>query len=179
MPVGIAFKTLRTGERFACPEVGGRGPGNKRLCVCLIQCDSSDHDESTDVMRVLYARAGTPHCTEHDLPLQSQTVSQMVDAVLALPLDTRLVILAPVAREKKGEFLELFAEMQAQGFVRFRINAKAYEFDDVLLTHQFNPAVFGLALIRLVGSNGRCGTGAKGSEPGCSNPVFACQGIHH
>ena len=135
--------------------------------------------EIHDYLRLLYARAGTPYCPEHNLPLQSQIVSQMVDAVLASPLDTRLMILAPVAREKKGEFLELFAEMQAQGFVRFRINAKAYEFDDVLLTHQFNPAVFGLALIRLVGSNGRCGTGAKGSEPGCSNPVFACQGIHH
>ncbi len=135
--------------------------------------------EIHDYLRLLFARAGTPYCPEHNLPLQSQTVSQMVDAVLALPLDTRLMMLAPVAREKKGEFLELFSEMQAQGFVRFRINGKAYEFDDLLLTHQFNPAVFGLALIRLVGSNGRCGTGAKGSEPGCSNPVFARQGIHH
>jgi len=87
--------------------------------------------EIHDYLRLLFARAGTPYCPEHDLPLQSQTVSQMVDAVLALPLDTRLMILAPVAREKKGEFLELFAEMQAQGFVRFRINAKAYEFDDL------------------------------------------------
>ena len=87
--------------------------------------------EIHDYLRLLFARAGTPYCPEHGLPLQSQTVSQMVDAVLALPADTRLMILAPVAREKKGEFLELFAEMQAQGFVRFRINGKAYEFDDL------------------------------------------------
>src|SRR5665647_1461912 len=59
--------------------------------------------EIHDYLRLLFARAGTPFCPEHDLPLQSQTVSQMVDAVLALPENTRLMILAPVAREKKGE----------------------------------------------------------------------------
>jgi len=85
--------------------------------------------EIHDYLRLLYARAGTPYCPDHDLPLQSQTVSQMVDAVLALPEETRLMILAPVAREKKGEFQELFAEMQAQGYVRFRINGQAYEAD--------------------------------------------------
>jgi excinuclease ABC subunit A len=67
--------------------------------------------EIHDYLRLLFARAGTPYCPEHDLPLQSQTVSQMVDAVLALPLKTpRLMILAPVAREKKGEFLDVFAD---------------------------------------------------------------------
>ena len=70
-------------------------------------------------------------CPEHDLPLQSQTVSQMVDSVLALPEDTRLMILAPVAREKKGEFLDVFAEMQAQGYVRFRVNGQVFEYDDL------------------------------------------------
>ncbi|OYU44506.1 MAG: excinuclease ABC subunit A, partial [Burkholderiales bacterium PBB4] len=87
--------------------------------------------EIHDYLRLLFARAGTPYCPDHGLPLQSQTVSQMVDAVLALPADTRLMILAPVAREKKGEFLEVFADMQAQGYVRFRINGVAYEFDDL------------------------------------------------
>ena len=57
--------------------------------------------EIHDYLRLLFARAGTPFCPEHDLPLQAQTVSQMVDAVLALPEDTRLMILAPLAREKK------------------------------------------------------------------------------
>lgn len=87
--------------------------------------------EIHDYLRLLFARAGTPYCPDHNLPLQSQTVSQMVDAVLALPEDTRLMILAPVAREKKGEFQELFADMQAQGYVRFRINSKAYEADEL------------------------------------------------
>jgi excinuclease ABC subunit A len=85
--------------------------------------------EIHDYLRLLFARAGTPFCPEHQLPLQSQTVSQMVDAVLALPEDTRLMILAPLAREKKGEFLEVFADMQAQGYVRFRINGQIVEFD--------------------------------------------------
>jgi len=87
--------------------------------------------EIHDYLRLLFARAGTPYCPDHDLPLQSQTVSQMVDAVLALPEDTRLMILAPVAREKKGEFLDVFAEMQAQGYVRFRVNGVIYEYDDL------------------------------------------------
>ena len=83
--------------------------------------------EIHDYLRLLFARTGTPYCPEHGLALQSQTVSQMVDAVLALPQDTRLMILAPIAREKKGEFLEVFAEMQAQGYVRFRVNGETLE----------------------------------------------------
>ncbi len=87
--------------------------------------------EIHDYLRLLFARAGTPYCPEHDLPLQAQTVSQMVDAVLALPPETRLLILAPLAREKKGEFLDVFADMQAQGYVRFRVNGETYEFDQL------------------------------------------------
>ncbi|MBI2750715.1 MAG: excinuclease ABC subunit UvrA [Burkholderiales bacterium] len=87
--------------------------------------------EIHDYLRLLFARAGTPYCPDHDLPLQSQTVSQMVDTVLALPQDTRLMILAPVAREKKGEFQDVFAEMQAQGYVRFRVNGTIYAFDEL------------------------------------------------
>ena len=87
--------------------------------------------EIHDYLRLLFARAGTPFCPEHGLALQAQTVSQMVDAVLALPADTRLMILAPLAREKKGEFLDVFASMQAQGYVRFRVNGQIFEFDDL------------------------------------------------
>jgi excinuclease ABC subunit A len=87
--------------------------------------------EIHDYLRLLYARAGTPFCPDHDLPLQAQTVSQMVDAVLALPPDTRLMILAPLAREKKGEFLDVFADMQAQGYVRFRVDGQSFEFDEL------------------------------------------------
>ena len=87
--------------------------------------------EIHDYLRLLWARAGTPYCAEHALPLQSQTVSQMVDAVLALPEDTRLLILAPVCRGRKGEFSELFESMQAQGFVRFRINQQVYAYEEL------------------------------------------------
>ncbi|RYX95628.1 MAG: excinuclease ABC subunit A [Comamonadaceae bacterium] len=87
--------------------------------------------EIHDYLRLLYARAGTPYCPDHNLPLQAQTVSQMVDSVLALPEDTKLMILAPVARDRKGEFVEVFAEMQAAGYVRFRVDGQSYEFDDL------------------------------------------------
>ena len=83
--------------------------------------------EIHDYLRLLYARAGTPFCPDHKLPLQAQSVSQMVDAALALPEGTRLMVLAPVVRDRKGEFLELFADMQTQGFVRFRVDGTAYE----------------------------------------------------
>ncbi len=79
--------------------------------------------EIHDYLRLLFARAGTPYCPEHGLPLQAQSVSQMVDAVLAWPPDTRLMIAAPVVRERKGEFAELLQEMQARGYVRFRIGS--------------------------------------------------------
>jgi len=87
--------------------------------------------EIHDYLRLLFARAGTPYCPEHALPLQAQTVSQMVDATLALPVDTRLMILAPLAREKKGEFSEVFEDMQAQGYVRFRVDGTACNFDEL------------------------------------------------
>src|SRR6476619_3758391 len=87
--------------------------------------------EIHDYLRLLFARAGTPYCPLHDVPLTSQTVSQMVDTVLALPPDTRLMVLAPIARERKGEFEDVFAHMQAQGYIRFRINGQAVEADQL------------------------------------------------
>jgi excinuclease ABC subunit A len=85
--------------------------------------------EIHDYLRLLFARAGTPHCPDHHVPLAAQTVSQMVDAVLALPEDTKLMILAPIAREKKGEFVDVFEDMQAQGYVRFRVDGEMVEAD--------------------------------------------------
>jgi len=87
--------------------------------------------EIHDYLRLLYARAGTPFCPDHKLPLRAQSVSQMVDAALALPEGTRLMVLAPVVRDRKGEFGELFSDMQAQGYVRFRVDGAAYEAADV------------------------------------------------
>jgi excinuclease ABC subunit A len=79
--------------------------------------------EIHDYLRLLFARAGTPYCPDHDLPLEAQSVSQMVDTVMAMPADTKLMILAPVVSERKGEFVDLFENLQAQGFVRFRIRS--------------------------------------------------------
>ena len=85
--------------------------------------------EIHDYLRLLFARAGTPHCPEHGQELSAQSVSQMVDHVLALPEETKLMILAPVVADRKGEQLELFTELRAQGFVRLRVNGQVYEMD--------------------------------------------------
>nr|WP_284502962.1 excinuclease ABC subunit UvrA [Caballeronia sp. GAWG1-1] len=97
--------------------------------------------EIHDYLRLLFARVGTPYCPDHLIPLEAQSVSQMVDAALALPEETKLMILAPVVVDRKGEHVELFEEMQAQGFIRFRIRsgggtanegvAKIYEVDSL------------------------------------------------
>ena len=87
--------------------------------------------EIHDYLRLLYARAGTPYCPEHNQPLEAQTVSQMVDTVLALPAETKLMILAPVVANRKGEQLELFTELRAQGFARIRVDGTVYEIDAV------------------------------------------------
>jgi excinuclease ABC subunit A len=87
--------------------------------------------EVHDYLRLLYARAGTPHCPEHDHALEAMSVAQMVDAVLALPEDTKLMILAPVVANRKGEQADLFNELRAQGFVRLRVDGTIYEMDDL------------------------------------------------
>src|SRR5690606_18322366 len=86
--------------------------------------------EIYDYLRLLYARAGIPRCPDHGTPLEAQTVSQMVDQVLALPEGTRLMLLAPVVQDRKGEHVQLMRELQARGFVRARIDGEVYELDD-------------------------------------------------
>ncbi|CUA85716.1 Excinuclease ABC subunit A [Gulbenkiania indica] len=87
--------------------------------------------EIHDYLRLLFARVGEPHCPEHGVALASQTVSQMVDHVLALPEETRVMVLAPVIVGRKGENVELFEELRAQGFVRVRVDGEVYEIDAV------------------------------------------------
>ena len=87
--------------------------------------------EIHDYLRLLYARVGDPYCPDHNILLQAQSVSQMVDHVLQLPLDTKLMILSPLVVGRKGEQMELFDELRAQGFVRLRINGKVYEIDNL------------------------------------------------
>ncbi len=86
--------------------------------------------EIYDYLRLLYARVGIPRCPDHDLPLAAQTVSQMVDQVLALPEGSKLMLLAPVIRERKGEHLAVLDELRAQGFVRARIDGRVHDLDE-------------------------------------------------
>ncbi|MGR2740452.1 excinuclease ABC subunit UvrA [Billgrantia sp. Q4P2] len=87
--------------------------------------------EIYDYLRLLFARAGTPRCPEHGEELEASTISQMVDQVLALPEGSKLMLLAPVVKGRKGEHLQLLAELRAQGFVRVMINGQALELDDI------------------------------------------------
>ncbi|HRD68959.1 MAG TPA: excinuclease ABC subunit UvrA [Legionella sp.] len=85
--------------------------------------------EIYDYLRLLYARVGEPRCPVHHVSLHAQTVSQMVDQVLAFPADSKVMILAPVVRERKGEQVQLLQQLQAQGYVRARIDGALYELD--------------------------------------------------
>src|SRR5471030_1293283 len=87
--------------------------------------------EIYDYLRLLYARVGIPRCPDHDIPLEAQTVSQMVDLVLAQPEGSKLMLLAPVIRERKGEHLQVFEQLRAQGFVRARVDGVLHDLDAV------------------------------------------------
>jgi len=87
--------------------------------------------EVYDYLRLLYARVGTPRCPEHGTPLAAQTVSQMVDAALALDAQKRYMLLAPVVRERKGEHVQVFEQLRAKGFVRARVDGAVHELDAV------------------------------------------------
>ena len=85
--------------------------------------------EIYDYLRLLYARAGVPRCPTHHVDLQVQTVSQMVDQVLSLPEGSKLMLLAPVVRDRKGEHVQLFESLRAQGYLRVRVNGTVYDLD--------------------------------------------------
>src|SRR5678810_1074461 len=87
--------------------------------------------EIYDYLRLLFARVGTPRCPEHGIPLEAQTVSQMVDAVLALDPETRFMLLAPIVRERKGEHVQIFEQLRAQGFVRVRVDGTVHDVNEV------------------------------------------------
>jgi excinuclease ABC subunit A len=105
--------------------------------IAIEQKASSHNPRSTvgtvteihDYLRLLYARIGEPHCPQHGTPLSAQSVAQMVDHVLQLPEDTKLMILAPVVSDRKGEQTSLIDELRAQGFVRVRIDGKIHDVD--------------------------------------------------
>ena len=87
--------------------------------------------EVHDYLRLLFARVGTPHCPEHNIALEAQTVSQMVDSIMTQPEGSRWLLLAPLVRGRKGEHLQLFNDMRAHGFVRMRIDGTVYELEEL------------------------------------------------
>ena len=106
--------------------------------ISIEQKSSSHNPRSTvgtvteiyDYLRLLFARIGEPRCPEHDITLEAQTVSQMVDQVMALGEDTRLMLLAPVVNDRKGEFQQLLGELHSQGYIRAMVDGKTVELDD-------------------------------------------------
>jgi excinuclease ABC subunit A len=87
--------------------------------------------EIYDYMRLLWARVGVPHSPATGLPIESQTVSQMVDKIIALPEGTRLLLLAPIARGRKGEYRKELQDLQKRGFQRVKVDGALYEIDQV------------------------------------------------
>ena len=87
--------------------------------------------EIYDYLRLLFARVGDPRCPTHGVTLKAQTVTQMVDAVLAMPEGSKLMLLAPVVRDRKGEHLHVFEQMRAAGFIRVRVDGIVVDLDDV------------------------------------------------
>ncbi|MCO6552038.1 MAG: excinuclease ABC subunit UvrA [Gilliamella sp.] len=86
--------------------------------------------EIYDYLRLLFARIGEPRCPNHHLPLAAQTISQMVDSIMALPSDNRYMLLAPVVTERKGEFVKLFEQLAASGYIRVRVDGDVYDLSD-------------------------------------------------
>jgi len=87
--------------------------------------------EIYDYLRLLFARVGEARCPTHDLPLQAQTISQMVDQIMTLPEGSKIMLLAPVVRNRKGEHLHLFEDLQSKGYIRVRIDGRIYEIDEL------------------------------------------------
>ena len=87
--------------------------------------------EIYDYLRLLFARAGSPRCPDHEINLEIQAVSQMVDTVLKLPEESKIMLLAPIIKNRKGEHLKLFEKLQQEGFVRVRVDNQIYDIDEV------------------------------------------------
>lgn len=118
--------------------------------------------EIYDYLRLLYARAGTPRCPEHQVSLEAQTVSQMVDHVLSQAPDQRWMLLAPVVNDRKGEHIQLLDDLRAQGFIRARIDGTVYDLDE--------PPVLDLKRNIPLKSSSTVSRFATTSPCGCLNP---------
>lgn len=119
-------------EKPDMDQISGLSPA-----ISIEQKSTSHNPRSTvgtiteiyDYLRLLFARIGDPHCPDHNRKLEAQTVSQMVDQVLGLPENTRIMLLAPVIRDRKGEHVHVFNELKASGFIRARVDGIVTELD--------------------------------------------------
>ncbi|MES2603625.1 MAG: excinuclease ABC subunit UvrA [Pseudomonadota bacterium] len=127
-----ARQFLQMMEKPDVDQISGLSPA-----ISIEQKSTSHNPRSTvgtiteiyDYLRLLFARVGDPYCPDHNLKLEAQTVSQMVDQVLALPEGSSLMLLAPVVRDRKGEHLHVFHELKSNGFIRARVNGLVVELD--------------------------------------------------
>jgi excinuclease ABC subunit A len=106
--------------------------------------------EVYDYLRLLFARVGTPHCWQCGREITSQTVSQMVDAIMSLPEGTRFMVLAPIIRGQKGQHAELLAHVQREGFVRVRIDGAIHDLKDLPELHKYKKHTIEVVVDRLV-----------------------------
>src|SRR5699024_2588296 len=87
--------------------------------------------EIYDYLRLLYARAGTPYCPNHDIEISSQTIEEMVDEIMKLPARTRILVISPIIRGKKGQHKKVFEDLHKEGFARVIVDGEMYDVDDV------------------------------------------------
>ena len=121
-------------------------------------------------MRLLWARAGVPYSPATGLPIEAQTVSQMVDRVAAMPEGTRLLLLAPVVRDRKGEYRKELAELQRRGFTRVKVDGKLYEIGEVPALNRKVKHEIEAVVDRIVVRDGHADAGS----PTVSRPRSAC-----
>jgi len=105
--------------------------------------------EIYDYLRLLFARVGEPSCPKHNITLAAQTISQMVDHILTLPAETKLMVLAPVVQDRKGEYIQLFQNLQAQGYLRARVNGEIIELSEPPLLDRYKNHVIEAVVDRL------------------------------
>ena len=123
--------------------------------------------EIYDFLRLLFARAGRPHCPHDGLPLERQSATQMVDAILSLPDSTRLLLLAPLVRDQKGEHVQVLEHARKQGFVRVRVDGAVRELDEAFDLEKYKPHTIEAVVDRLVMR--AQGSGFRGQETGAGN----------
>ena len=117
--------------------------------------------EIHDYLRLLYARIGTPHCPKCGRIIQQQSVDQMVDAVTAYPEGTRLQVLAPMIRGRKGEYVKLFAQIKAEGYLRVRVDGEIRDLDEEIVLEKNKKDVYKRQILLISLRNMNCVSGGK------------------